>query len=205
MSTALKDSETLQNLMRAFAGESQARNRYTFAADLCRKQKLYVLEAVFTYTAGQELAHAEIFWNHMKPVGAEKVEITAGYPAQLTQKAAELLRFAQRDELTEYSDVYPAFADTAQQEGFSEIANSFRRIAEIEQTHALRFHALAELLEAGKLFVSDAECEWICLNCGHIHNGKEAPQKCPVCQHEQGYFIRLELAPYATPGMHSDW
>ena len=182
MSVDLKNSQTLKNLMRAFAGESQARNRYTFAAEVCRQQKLQVLEAVFLFTAGQEKEHAEIFYNHMREITGGSVQIDGGYPVDLTHDVAELLRSAQRHEYEEHDPVY----------------KSFQQIAAIEQLHGNRFGAYADLLESGKLFVSDAACGWMCLNCGHVFTGTEAPRLCPVCQHDQGYFIRLELAPYGA-------
>ena len=193
----LKNSETLKNLMRAFAGESQARNRYTFAAGLCRQQKLHVLEAVFLFTAGQEKEHAEIFYNHMKPVSGSTVHIDGGYPVGVTNDVLRLLRDAQHNEYEEFDPVYPSFGETARVEGFPEAAASFEQIARIELTHGNRFGRLADLLESGKLFVSDVKCGWMCLNCGHMLEGTEAPKLCPVCQHDQGYFIRLELAPYS--------
>ena len=194
----LRNSETLQNLMRAFAGESQARNRYTFAAEVCRQQKLQVLEAVFLFTAGQEKEHAEIFYNHMREITGGSVQIDGGYPVDLTHDVAELLRSAQRHEYEEHDPVYKSFGETARQEGFGAVAASFQQIAAIEQLHGNRFGAYADLLESGKLFVSDAACGWMCLNCGHVFTGTEAPRLCPVCQHDQGYFIRLELAPYGA-------
>ena len=197
MSVEFKASETLQNLMRAFAGESQARNRYTFAAALCKQQKLHVLEAVFQFTAGQEQEHAEIFYNHMKELSGQTVQIDGGYPVDLTNDVIQLLRYARHNEYQEAGTVYTAFAQTAQAEGFPQIAASFRQIAPIEQSHGDRFDYLADLLENGKLFVSDTKCGWMCLNCGHILEGTEAPKLCPVCRHDQGYFIRLELAPYS--------
>lgn len=196
MSKTLKESETLQNLMRAFAGESQARNRYTFAANLCKKQQLHVLEAIFTFTANQEKEHAEIFWNHMKEASGETVHIDGGYPVGVTNDVLALLRQARHNEYEEFDPVYPSFAETARKEGFSQVAFSFEQIAKIEQTHGNRFGKFADLLESGKLFVSDAKCGWLCLNCGHIQEGLEAPKICPVCSHDQGFFIRLEMAPY---------
>ena len=184
MSKSFKESETLKNLMRAFAGESQARNRYTFAASLCQKQQLHVLEAVFTFTANQEKEHAEIVYTHMKEVAGGTVHIDGGYPVDLT------------NEFEEFDPVYPSFAQTARQEGFPQAAASFEQIAKIEKAHGNRFQRFAELLEGGKLFVSDANCGWLCLNCGHIHEGLQAPKACPVCSHDQGFFIRLEMAPY---------
>ena len=192
----LANSQTLQNLMRAFAGESQARNRYTFAADLCRQQKLYVLEAVFRFTADQELAHAKIFYQHMKELSGKTVSIDGSYPVDETNDVVQLLRRAQHNEYEEHSPVYPAFAAAAQGEGFAAPAASFTQIAAIEQAHGNRFRYYADLLEQDKLFVSEVSCGWMCLHCGNILEAKEAPKRCPVCQHEQGWFIRLELVPW---------
>ena len=197
MSIAFEKSETHRNLLRAFAGESQARNRYTFAAALCKQQKLHVLEAVFQFTASQEQEHAEIFYNHMKELSGQTVQIDGGYPVDLTNDVVQLLRYAQHNEYEEAGTVYTAFAETARAEGFPQIAASFGQIAPIEQSHGDRLGYLADLLEAGKLFVSDTKCGWMCLNCGHILEGTAAPKLCPVCQHDQGWFIRLELAPYS--------
>lgn len=194
----LKNSETLKNLMRAFAGESQARNRYTFAAGLCRQQKLHVLEAVFLFTAGQEKEHAEIFYNHMKAVSGSTVHIDGGYPVTVTNDVLRLLRDAQHNEYEEFDPVYPSFGEAARAEGFPEAAASFEQIARIELTHGNRFGRLADLLENGKLFVSDVKCGWMCLNCGYVLESLEAPRQCPVCSHDQGWFIRLEMAPYST-------
>ena len=198
MSADLKNSETLKNLMRAFAGESQARNRYTFAAGLCRQQKLHVLEAVFLFTAGQEKEHAEIFYNHMKPVSGSTVHIDGGYPVGVTNDVLRLLRDAQHNEYEEFDPVYPSFGETARVEGFPEAAASFEQIARIELTHGNRFGRLADLLESGKLFVSDVKCGWMCLNCGYVLESLEAPRQCPVCSHDQGWFIRLEMAPFGA-------
>ena len=192
----LRDSVTKENLLRAFAGESQARNRYTFAAGLCRQNKLPVLEEIFLYTAGQEKEHAEVFYNHLKQGGCENVTITANYPIDLPDQPVKLLELARGHELEEHGDIYPAFAGKAEEEGFAEVARHFRQIAEIEKVHAQRFERFAKLMRENKLFVSDVETGWICLNCGHVVTGRQAPAKCPVCSHEQGYFIRLELSPY---------
>ena len=193
----LKDSATKENLLRAFAGESQARNRYTFSASLARKKGLHVIEAVFLYTADQEKEHAEIFYDHLKKAGCENVTITgANYSVDLAEDPAEMLELARNHEMDEFGDVYPAFADKAEEEGFADVARHFRQIAAIEKVHADRFQRFAKLLREGKLFVSDVETGWICLNCGHVLQGKQAPAKCPVCDHDQGYFIRVELSPY---------
>ena len=196
----LAHSETLQNLMRAFAGESQARNRYTFAADLCRQQKLYALESIFLFTADQEKAHAEVFYQHMKSLSGQTISIDGSYPVDETNDVLQLLRRAQHNEYEEFDPVYPAFAATAREEGFAAPASSFEQISRIEQTHGNRFGFYADLLEQGKLFVSDVSCGWMCLHCGHILDAKEAPKQCPVCHHDQGYFLRLELVPWGrTP------
>ena len=198
MMSDLKNSETLKNLMRAFAGESQARNRYTFAAGLCRQQKLHVLEAVFLFTAGQEKEHAEIFYNHMKAVSGSTVHIDGGYPVTVTNDVLRLLRDAQHNEYEEFDPVSPSFGEAARAEGFPEAAASFEQIARIELTHGNRFSRLADLLENGKLFVSDVKCGWMCLNCGYVLESLEAPRQCPVCSHDQGWFIRLEMAPWGA-------
>ena len=189
-------SETKTNLMRAFAGESQARNRYTFAASQAKTAGLSVIEAVFAFTAGQEKEHGEIFYNHLKELGGDTVHIDGAYPVDITDSLVQLLRYAQHNEYEESDDAYIAFAQKAMEEGFPQVANSFQQIAPIEKSHGDRFGQLADLLETGKLFVSDVSCRWMCLNCGHIAEGVQAPQICPVCHHNQGYFIRLELAPY---------
>ena len=200
MSNELRNSETCLNLMRAFAGESQARNRYTFAASEAKKQGMYVVEAVFNYTAGQEKEHAEIFYNYLSGLAGENIAVDGSYPVDIDSSIASLLRSAEHNEYEEYSDAYKHFGDVAEREGFLQIAASFWDIANIEKTHGERFAALAELLEAGKLFVSDVECGWVCLNCGHVHSGKAAPENCPVCHHEKGYFIRLTMAPWNIKG-----
>ncbi|MDE7245762.1 MAG: rubrerythrin family protein [Oscillospiraceae bacterium] len=192
----LKDSVTRENLLRAFAGESQARNRYTFAAGLCCENKLQVLEKIFLYTAGQEKEHAEIFYNHLVKGGCDNITITANYPIDVTQQPLKLLELARQHELDEFGDVYPAFAEKAQEEGFTEIARHFKQIAQIEKVHADRFERFAKLLRENKLFVSDVETGWMCLNCGHVFTASKVPAKCPVCDHDQGFFIRFELSPY---------
>ena len=196
MSVNFKNSKTKENLMRAFAGESQARNRYTFAAEQASSQKLYVVEAVFNFTANQELAHAKVFFDKLCEMSGESITVDGAYPVDISNSVAQLLRFAEHNELEEYNDAYKHFGDEAKEEGFLPIANTFYQIGEIEKTHAERFGTLAQMLENDTLFVSDVECEWMCLNCGNILNTKQAPPICPVCSHERGYFVRLELAPY---------
>ncbi len=194
----LAHSETKINLMRAFAGESMARNRYTFAASVAREQKLRVLEDAFTYTANQEKEHAEVFYGFLKEFNDESNSFDGGFPVNTGTDMLYLLRAAEHNEFEEYDDVYKEFAQVAKEEGFSSISATFDLIAKVEKFHSERFKNFADLLESGKLFASDNECEWICLNCGHIHSGKSAPQLCPVCQHEKGSFIRVEASPFAV-------
>lgn len=196
MSVHFKESETKDNLMRAFAGESQARNRYTFAASQAKKSNLYVVGAVFEYTANQEKEHAEIFYKHLEELAGETIHVDGGYPVDITDDIAKLLRMAQHNEYEEHDPIYKAFGDKALEEGFPKVASSFHKIAEIEKLHGDRFGRLAELLEQRKLFVSDAKVSWICLNCGYVFDGTQVPEKCPVCEHDKGYFIRFELSPY---------
>ena len=198
MPVALQDSRTAQNLMRAFAGESQARNRYTFAAELCRNQNLHILDAVFKFTANQEKEHAEIFYRHLSALNGQKINIQADYPIAITDNISELLQASQDFETEEFQDLYPAFAEIARQEGFKEVARSFDMIAKIEKTHGDRFQTYFNLLQNGELFSCNSPCAWLCLNCGHIHEGSAAPETCPVCSHNQGFFIRLDMAPYGA-------
>lgn len=198
MAVDFKNSETKLNLMRAFAGESQARNRYTFAANQAKEQNLHVVEAVFTFTANQEKEHAEIFYNHLKELAGENIHIDGGYPVDISESILDILRYAQHNEFEEFDPVYKEFGDKAMEEGFPKVAACFHHIAGIEKIHGNRFGQLADLIEQNKLFISDVECGWMCLNCGYVFTGKEAPMKCPVCDHDRGFFIRLELAPYTT-------
>ena len=174
--------------------------REAMAADIeslrAKEQKLHVIEAVFRFTADQEKEHAEIFYNHMKELAGEQVQIDGSYPVDIYDSVLEVLKAAKNNEFEEYETVYQTFGDKAMEEGFPKVASSFHHIAKIEQVHGERFAELAELLEQNKLFISDVECKWMCLNCGHIHEGKEAPGKCPICHHDRGYFIRFELAPF---------
>lgn len=196
MAVDFKNSETKDNLMRAFAGESQARNRYTFAASQAKKEKLHVIEAVFTYTANQEKEHAEIFYNHLKELAGETIYVDGGYPVDLTEDISKLLRMAQHNEYEEHDSVYKAFGEKAKEEGFIQVANSFFMIAEIEKKHGDRFGRFAEWMEKNQLFQEKKNQSWICLNCGYIYEGEQAPLKCPVCEHDQGYFVRLEQSPF---------
>jgi rubrerythrin len=194
----LKDSETKDNLMRAFAGESQARNRYTIAAAQAEQENLHVIAAVFQFTADQEREHAEVFYQYLTELSGENIAVDGAYPVNISANVAQLLRMAQHNEYEEHDDVYQKFAAKADEEGFGNIAAAFRSIADIEKVHGSRFGELAELLEQGKLFVSDVETAWMCLECGNIIRGTKAPEQCPVCHSNQGFFVRLELAPYTS-------
>jgi len=189
-------TKTIENLMRAFAGESQARNRYEIAAKQAKNQKLPVIEAIFKFTANQEKEHAEVFYKHLRSLAGKNVNIEGGYPVDLDDDVSKLLRFAQRNEYEEHDDVYRHFSEQAKEEGLAKISTTFSLIAEVEKIHGDRFGRFAEYLEQNQLFVSGIETGWMCLNCGYVYTGKEAPKRCPACDHEQGYFIRLELAPY---------
>ena len=182
--------------MRAFAGESQARSRYLFAAGLAKRQNLQVIEAVFTFTANQEQAHAKVFYDLLAPSAGENIRVDGNYPVDLSSSVAELLRMAQHNEYQEHRVEYANFSKAAYEEGFSEIGKTFEMIADVEKTHGDRFGRFADALEQEKLFVSDVEVQWMCLNCGRIINATMAPAACPVCRHPQGYFLRLELTPF---------
>ncbi len=198
MDTNLRNSETAKNLMRAFAGESQARNRYTFSASAAKKEGLPVIERVFQYTADQEKEHAEVFYKFLTEMTGETIFIDGGYPVDRYEKTVDLLKAAQHNEMEEYDVVYKDFGDIALQEGFDRVGHVFHMIADVEKTHGDRFGVFANLLESSKLFAAETDTEWVCLNCGYIYEGKIAPKYCPVCEHEQGYFVRLDLAPYAN-------
>ena len=185
-----KSSRTKENLLKAFAGESQARNRYTFAAAQAKKQNLAILERLFSFTAGQEKEHAELFYNELKELAGENIEICGSYPIDISTSIEDLLKSAAHNEFEEHNPVYSEFSKIAEEEGFIKVSKLFSNIAEIEKTHGDRFLHFAKLLEENKLFSSDNETKWVCLNCGHVHSAKDAPQVCPVCEHNQGYFIR---------------
>lgn len=196
MSVAFDQSETHRNLLRAFAGESQARNRYTFAAGLAKKKNLQVVEFIFSFTASQEQAHAKVFFNRLEALSGRNIAIDGTYPIDIFPGVLEHLRAAQHNEYQEWEHDYAAFAKTAGEEGFPDIAKIFTDIAGIEKIHGDRFGRFADMLESGKLFVAEAEVKWMCLNCGYVESAITAPTVCPVCKHPQGYFIRLGMAPF---------
>lgn len=188
-------SETARNLMRAFAGESQARNRYTIAAHTASESKQYLLSELFKFTANQEKEHAAILWNMMAELSGQNVQIEGGYPVETSTDLVTLLQSASHNEEEEAKIVYPEFAKIAKEEGFLRQADFFTRLAAIEQTHSDRFQRFSDLLSQSKLFSGGVQ-GWLCLNCGYIHEGESAPQICPVCSHPQGYFIRSDLSPF---------
>lgn len=189
---------TKMNLLRAFAGECQARMRYEMAADVAKKQKLPILEAVFKFTADQEKQHAEVFYNHLKNIFHEE-NVTmdqAGYPVDLQTDLVYLLNQAALHEEQEATSIYTTFGEEAKKEGYLEVASSFFMISDIEQFHHQRFKKYKDLLESGTLFTGETTEKWMCLNCGFIYEGSVAPEHCPVCKQVQGYYIRLKEAPF---------
>lgn len=195
-----RESRTRENLMRAFAGESQARNRYTMAAAAARSAGLHGVERAFQFTAGQEKEHAEIFMKLLAQCEGENIHIEGSYPVENAAWTPDrLLRSAQHNEYEEAQSVYPSFAQVAREEGFLTVATTFEMIAAIEQTHGDRFGQLARRAEENRLFAAGEQTQWLCLNCGHVHVGAQAPTLCPVCKHAQGYFIRVEATEILAP------
>ena len=189
---SLKKSQTLTNLMRAFAGESQAINRYYFSAGVAEKEGFRQIKDIFNLTADNERAHAKVFYNLIlegmssepKPVN---IDITGNYPVDLAT-TYDNLAFGVQGETQEWQEIYPAFAKNAQEEGYPEVANAFNLIAAIEKHHAERYQKLHDNLQNNQVFKKDQTIKWICQNCGHIHEGPEAPKTCPACKHPQSYF-----------------
>lgn len=182
---SIKGTLTEQNLLKAFAGESQARNRYTYFASVAKKEGLEQIAGVFLETADQEKEHAKKFFKFLE---GGMVEITASYPAGVISTTADNLREAAAGEYEEWHDLYCAFADVAAQEGFAEVAATFRSIAKVEAQHEARYRTLLARVESGKFFERDEEIEWQCRNCGFVHKGKSAPELCPACKHPKAYF-----------------
>ena len=181
----IRGSKTEKNLLKSFAGESQARNRYTFFASVARKEGYIQIQRIFEETAANEKEHAEVFFKYLE--GGE-VEITAAYPAGKIGTTEENLLAAADGELMEWGTLYPDFAKVAEEEGFHDVAESFTEIAEVEEEHEKRYRKLLENVKNGTVFKRDEEVEWHCLNCGYIHHGKEAPEVCPACDHPQSYY-----------------
>lgn len=180
-----KGSKTEKNLLAAFAGESQARNRYTFFASAAKKEGYEQIAALFLQTAEEEKEHGKLFFKQLK--GGD-VEITAAYPAGVIGKTKENLAAAAAGEKIEWDSLYPGFAATAKKEGFKEIANLFEMVAKVEAHHEARYAKLHANMVKGMVFKSGTATKWYCRNCGYVHDGKTAPEKCPVCDHPQAYF-----------------
>ncbi len=181
----LKGSRTEKNLLATFAGESQARTRYTFFASVAKKEGYEQISAIFQETSDNEKEHAELFFKHLK---GGTVEITATYPAGIIASTAENLKAAAEGEKLEWGTLYPNFAEIAEQEGFKEVAKTFRVVAKVEAYHERRYLKLLENVKQGKVFKKDMAIKWKCRNCGHVFEGNEAPEKCPVCNHPRSYF-----------------
>jgi rubrerythrin len=185
---SLKGTKTEKNLLTAFAGESQARNRYTYFASQAKKEDLIQISLVFEETANQEREHAKRFFKFLEGGTAE---VSAAFPAGKIGTTAENLKEAAAGENHEWGEMYPGFAKTAQDEGFPEIAAAFRSIAVAEKQHEKRYLGLLANIEKGTVFKKAKTAKWRCLNCGYVHEGPEAPKLCPACAHPQAYFELL--------------
>jgi len=188
MSKSIRGTETEKNLMKAFAGESQARNRYTYYAGVAKKEGLVQISHIFEETANQEKEHAKRFFKFLQ--GGE-VTITDTFPAGPVGSTLDNLKAAAEGEEHEWDELYPAFAATAREEGFNEIAAVFDAISIAEKQHGKRYRDLADNLESGKVFKRNGIVTWRCRNCGYLHEGKEAPKLCPACVHPQAHFELL--------------
>jgi rubrerythrin len=186
---SIKGTQTEKNLLKAFAGESQARNRYDFFAKQAIKEGLEQIAALFMETAENERSHAKQFFKFLE---GGMVEITATYPAGIIGTTLENLKAAADGENEEWTSLYPEFARIAEEEGFKEVAVKFRLIAKVEKAHEERYRKLYSNLEEGKVFERDGKVIWKCRVCGYLHEGKKPPLNCPLCQHPQAYFELME-------------
>lgn len=185
MEKSIKGSRTEQNLLKAFAGESQARMRYDYFASQARKEGLEQIAAIFEETSLNEKEHAKRFFKFLE---GGPVEITATYPAGIIGPTHENLKAAAEGENEEWTMLYPEFARIAEEEGFKEVATAFRMIARVEKAHEERYMTLYKNLEEGKVFERDGKIVWKCRNCGYLHEGVKAPKTCPACLHPQSFF-----------------
>ncbi|MBN2661071.1 MAG: rubrerythrin family protein [Tannerellaceae bacterium] len=185
MEKSIKGTETEKNLLKSFAGESQARSRYTFFASVAKKEGFQQIAGVFAETAEQEKEHAERFFKFLE---GGMLEITASYPAGSIGTTAENLAAAADGENEEWTELYPEFARIAEEEGFKAIAVAYRQIAKVEAEHEARYRKLLANVTEGKVFEKDEEIMWQCRNCGWVFKGKKAPKTCPACDHAQSYF-----------------
>jgi len=186
----LKGTQTEKNLLKSFAGESQARNRYTYFASVAKKAGFEQIAEIFQETADNEKEHAKIFFKYLESCG-ELLEISAKYPAGRIGTTQENLLEAAEGEKMEWGTLYPEFEKIAREEGFKEIADSFKEIAEVEEHHEKRYRKLLENVKNKKVFKKDKVVRWKCRNCGYIHEGKDAPETCPACKHPQAYYELL--------------
>lgn len=189
MEKSIKGTRTEQNLLKAFAGESQARNRYEFFAKVAKNEGYEQIAAIFQKTADQEKSHAKRFFKFLE--GGE-IEITASYPAGKIGTTAENLKAAAMGENEEWTILYPEFAAIAKEEGFNEVAVAFKMIAKVEAEHEKRYLKLLENVEKGKVFQKDEKVKWVCRVCGYVHEGEKALENCPACLHPKSYFELLE-------------
>jgi len=185
---SIKGTKTEQNLLASFAGESQARNRYTYFASVAKKAGYEQIAGVFLETAANEKEHAKRFFKLLE--GGE-LSITAAYPAGVIGDTASNLEASATGENLEWTKLYKEAENTARQEGFEEIAVQFKEIAEVEEEHEKRYRALLKNVKGGTVFKKDKAVKWHCRNCGYVHEGKEAPDKCPACDHPQSYYELL--------------
>ncbi len=184
----IKGSQTEKNILTAFAGEAQARNRYTYFASQAKKEGYVQIQAIFEETANQEKGHAKRLFKFLE--GGE-AEIHASFPAGVIGSTAQNLRAAAEGEYYEWTDMYPSFATTANAEGFCEIAEVFQRIGVAEKQHEKRYLGLLANVENGTVFRKEGPVTWFCRNCGYVHQGQEAPEECPACAHPQAHFELL--------------
>ena len=185
MAGSIKGTKTEQNLLKAFAGESQARNRYTFFASEARKAGFEQIAAVFEETALNEKEHAKVFFKHLE--GGD-LEITATYPAGAIKDTRANLAAAAAGEKAEWGTIYPDFARVARSEGFPEVAQSFEQIAKAEAFHESRYNKLGANIDKGEVFKRKTPVKWHCINCGYIVEGMEPPKMCPACKHPQAFY-----------------
>ncbi|MCX5699862.1 MAG: rubrerythrin family protein [Candidatus Omnitrophica bacterium] len=185
MSKSIKGSKTEQNLLKAFAGESQARNRYTFFASVAKKAGFEQIANIFTETAENEKEHAKVFFKYL-PGG--DLEITASYPAGLIKNTQANLKEAAAGENMEWTTLYADSAKVAKHEGFAEIARSFEQISKVEKFHEARYRKLINNLANSQVFKKKMSIKWHCINCGYVIEGAEAPKECPACKHPQAFF-----------------
>jgi len=181
----LKGTKTEKNILTAFAGESQARNRYTYFASKAKKDGYEQIRLIFEETANQEKEHAKRLWK-LLPGG--EAEVTASFPSGVTGSTLDNLKEAVKGENYEHTRMYPGFAKTAREEGFNDIADIFEAIAVAEKQHEKRYAALAANIEAGRVFKREGKVVWRCLNCGYPHEGEEPPDICPSCDHDKNWF-----------------